>query len=91
MTLCSSSGVSQLRPSVRYACLPHAEGPFSIRERAYQRRSPALATAPAHHLTPAELVWWVNPIVRGWMSYYGRFYRSAPYPLLGRINHYMMR
>ena len=32
-----------------------------------------------------------QPIVRGWMSPYGRFYRSAPYPLLGRINHYMMR
>ena len=50
MTLCSSSAVSQLRPGVRYACLPHAGGPFSIRERASQRRSPALATAPAHHL-----------------------------------------
>lgn len=42
-------------------------------------------------LAPAELARWINPIVRGWMSYYGRFYRSALYPLLGRINHYMMR
>jgi len=43
MALCSSGGVSQLRPGLRYACLPHAEGPFSIRERASERRSPVLA------------------------------------------------
>ena len=41
--------------------------------------------------TPADLARWINPIVRGWMNYYGRFYRSALYPLLARINHYMMR
>ncbi|MET8405714.1 group II intron reverse transcriptase/maturase [Streptomyces sp900116325] len=33
----------------------------------------------------------VNPVVRGWMQYYGAFYRSALYPLLGRINAYLMR
>jgi Group II intron, maturase-specific domain len=30
----------------------------------------------------ADLARWINPIVRGWMSYYGEFYRSALYPLL---------
>ena len=34
---------------------------------------------------------WINPIVRGWMQYYGAFYRSALYPLLARINAYLMR
>lgn len=33
----------------------------------------------------------INPIVRGWMRYYGAFYRSAIYPLLSRINAYLMR
>lgn len=33
----------------------------------------------------------VNPIVRGWMQYYGAFYRSALYPLLSRINAYLVR
>ena len=33
----------------------------------------------------------VNPVVRGWMQYYGAFYRSALYPLLARINAYVMR
>jgi RNA-directed DNA polymerase len=33
----------------------------------------------------------INPIVRGWMQYYGAFYRSELYPLLQRINSYLMR
>jgi len=33
----------------------------------------------------------INPVVRGWMAYYGRFYRSALYPLLGRINFKLTR
>jgi RNA-directed DNA polymerase len=39
----------------------------------------------------ADLARWMNPIVRGWMQYYGRFYRSALYPLLKRINTYLVR
>jgi RNA-directed DNA polymerase len=33
----------------------------------------------------------INPIVRGWMNYYGSFYRSAIYPVLQRINAYLIR
>jgi len=32
-----SGGVSLLRPGLRDACLPHAEGPFSIRESASEQ------------------------------------------------------
>jgi RNA-directed DNA polymerase len=39
----------------------------------------------------AELAAWINPIVAGWMNYYGRFYRSRLSPLLQRINTYLMR
>jgi hypothetical protein len=39
----------------------------------------------------ADLASWINPIVRGWMQYYGAFYRSALYPLLRRINAYLVR
>ena len=42
-------------------------------------------------MTSADLARWINPIVRGWMNYYGAFYRSALYPLLRRINTYLMR
>ncbi|WP_327137419.1 group II intron reverse transcriptase/maturase [Streptomyces sp. NBC_01340] len=38
-----------------------------------------------------ELADWINPIVSGWMTYYGRFYRSQLYPFLRRINTYLMR
>jgi RNA-directed DNA polymerase len=33
----------------------------------------------------------LNPIVAGWMNYYGRFYRSALYPLLRRVSIYLRR
>jgi RNA-directed DNA polymerase len=38
-----------------------------------------------------ELAEWLNPIVQGWMNYYGAFNRSVMYPLLERINTYLMR
>ena len=38
-----------------------------------------------------DLAGWLNPIVAGWMHYYGRFYRSALVPLLRRINFYLRR
>lgn len=43
------------------------------------------------HPSEADLARWINPIVRGWMNYYGAFYKSALYPLLERINAYLMR
>jgi RNA-directed DNA polymerase len=42
-------------------------------------------------LTFAGLARRVNPVVAGWMRYYGRFYRSALYPLLARINAYLVQ
>jgi group II intron reverse transcriptase/maturase len=39
----------------------------------------------------AEIARRINPIVRGWMQYYGAFYRSALDPVLQRINAYLMR
>jgi group II intron reverse transcriptase/maturase len=42
-------------------------------------------------LSEQDLARWLNPIVSGWMNYYGRFYRSELYPLLRRINVYLVR
>jgi hypothetical protein len=39
----------------------------------------------------AELAEWMNPVIRGWMNYYGRFYRTELYSLLRRINTYLVR
>ena len=38
-----------------------------------------------------DIASWVNPVVRGWMAYYGRFYRTALNGLLQRINTYLVR
>src|SRR5260370_25970798 len=34
---------------------------------------------------------WINRVIEGWMNYYGEFYKPALYPLLRRINGYLMR
>ena len=39
----------------------------------------------------AELAAWMNPVVRGWVTYYGRFYRTELNTLLKRINTYLVR
>ena len=39
----------------------------------------------------AELARWINPVVRGWMNYYGQFYRTELFALLRRINTYLVR
>jgi RNA-directed DNA polymerase len=41
--------------------------------------------------TFAGLAAMINPIVAGWIQYYGRFRRSALSPLLARINAYLVR
>jgi group II intron reverse transcriptase/maturase len=41
--------------------------------------------------TFAGLATMINPIVAGWIQYYGRFRRSALSPLLARINAYLVR
>ena len=47
-----------------------------------------------HHRTATELekiAAWINPVVRGWMTYYGKFYRTELNALLRRINAYLVR
>ena len=41
-------------------------------------------------MTSADIARWINPKVRGWMTYYGAFYHTALYPVLHRINTYLM-
>jgi RNA-directed DNA polymerase len=38
-----------------------------------------------------DLARWLNPIVAGWINYYGRYYRTALDPLLQRVNTYLRR
>ncbi len=41
--------------------------------------------------TISELARKLNQIVRGWIQYYGAYYRTALYPFLQRINTYLVR
>ncbi len=41
--------------------------------------------------TLAELAREINMVVRGWINYYGRFYRSKLHASLNRINDYLVR
>lgn len=38
-----------------------------------------------------ELARWVNPVVAGWITYYGRFRSWELNPFLSRINAYLVR
>ncbi len=41
--------------------------------------------------TLGDLAHMFNSVVQGWINYYGRFYKSRLYPLLYRINEYLVR
>jgi RNA-directed DNA polymerase len=43
------------------------------------------------NLTDRELAAKISDQVRGWMSYYGRYHRSAMYSLLARINYHIQK
>lgn len=66
----------------------------AISKDALKRASGVVRRWRLHLQTGHELVGLarqVNPVVRGWMQYYGTFYRSALHPLLLRINAYLLR
>lgn len=42
-------------------------------------------------LSLSEIAEWVNPILRGWLAYYGAFYRSEMYRLIRHFNKTLVR
>jgi RNA-directed DNA polymerase len=66
----------------------------AISKEALTRISAQVRSWRLHRRTGQEftdLARWMNPIVGGWIQYYGAFYKSALYSLLQRINTYLMR
>jgi RNA-directed DNA polymerase len=66
----------------------------AVSKDALKRMSEEVRSWRIHLRTGTELrdlAAWINPIVRGWMTYYGRYYRTALDRLLRRINTYLMR
>ena len=66
-----------------------AIGPVALKDKSRQVRRWRIHRNTTTNLE--ELAEWINPIVRGWMNYYGEFNRTEMYPLLRRINTYLMR
>ena len=66
----------------------------AISPQALKAKGERLRELRIHHetgLTLDDLAEWLNPIVAGWMGYYGRYHRSALTPLLQRVNLYLRR
>ena len=66
----------------------------AISPEALKAKSAELRALRIHrhtNLSLDDLAGWLNPIIAGWINYYGRFYRSALYPLLSRVNTYLRR
>jgi group II intron reverse transcriptase/maturase len=66
----------------------------AVSKDALKKMSATVRAWRLHHRTGSsehDLARMINPVVRGWMQYYGAFYRSALYPLLARINAYLVR
>jgi RNA-directed DNA polymerase len=66
----------------------------AISPEALKARSARLRELRIHRRTDLsldDLARWLNPIIAGWIRYYGRFYRTALDPLLKRINTYLRR
>jgi RNA-directed DNA polymerase len=66
----------------------------AVSKDALKRMSEEVRSWRIHLRTATELkdlASWINPVVKGWMTYYGRYYRTALDGLLRRINAYLMR
>ena len=74
---------------VRFPCFLPAISKQALKKISAEVRRWRIHRRTGH--TFAQLARVINPIVRGWMQYYGAFYRSALKPLLRRINAYLVR
>ena len=77
------------RRGVMFTAFAPAISPEALKKISREVRGWRLHLRTRHDLY--ELAERINPIVRGWMNYYGRFFRSKLHPLLKRINGYLVR
>jgi RNA-directed DNA polymerase len=61
----------------------------AIKKMSAQVKSWRLHAVTGH--TIGEIARAVNPVIRGWMQYYGAFYKTELHPVLRRINAYLVR
>ncbi len=66
----------------------------AVSKDAIKKMSARVKSWRLHALTGhaiGEIARAVNPVVRGWMQYYGAFYKTELHPVLRRINAYLVR
>jgi group II intron reverse transcriptase/maturase len=74
---------------VTFPCFLPAVSRDALKKMGAEVRSWRIHRRSGH--TFAQLARFMNPIVRGWIQYYGAFYPSALRPFLQRINAYLLR
>jgi group II intron reverse transcriptase/maturase len=74
---------------VTFPCFLPAVSRDALKKMGAEVRSWRIHRRTGH--TFAQLARFMNPIVRGWIQYYGAFYPSALRPFLQRINAYLLR
>jgi RNA-directed DNA polymerase len=81
--------VRAARSKVTFPCFLPAISKEALKKISAEVRQWRIHRRTGHTFT--QLARAINPIVRGWMQYYGAFYHSALRPLLRRINAYLVR
>lgn len=74
---------------VTFPCFLPAVSDGALKRMGAEVRSWRIHRRTGH--TFAQLARFINPIVRGWIQYYGAFYPSVLRPFLQRINAYLVR
>ena len=65
---------------------------LAVSPKAVKRMSEIVSGWRLHRLTNLtweQLTGLIGPVIRGWMTYYGRFRHSGLHPLLARINYHV--
>lgn len=81
--------VRNSKSGVMFTAFTPAISPEALKRISGEVRNWRIHTRIRHSLQ--DLADRINPIVRGWMAYYGRFTPAAIHPLLKRINGYLVR
>jgi hypothetical protein len=59
--------------------------------KAMRRTIRKLKVRSRTELNIAQIAGWLNPVINGWIGYYGRYYRSALYTVFRHINRTLVR
>lgn len=62
-----------------------------VAQKAMRLKIKVLRVRLKSHLSIEQVAHWLNPLIRGWLAYYGRFYRSAMYDLCRHLNKALVR